>query len=177
MALTQEAVIRSREEDEELQRSTKKVKESHRANAMLTSTPHSPEGSQKSYKERLIGEIPGAYEEAFRFKASMDTEVESDDESLDLVAGVVAVNLSGARKVSMWVQWTNALIVKVVGKMVGYQFLSSHIMSLWKPCGRMDCVDLEKDFFLIRFSLKEDYERVLKDGPWFVRGHYLSIRN
>ena len=93
MALTQEAAIRSREEDEELQRSTKKVKESHRANAMLTSTPHSPEGSQKSYKERLIGEIPGAYEEAFRFKASMDTEVESDDESLDLVAGIVAVNL------------------------------------------------------------------------------------
>ena len=38
-------------------------------------------------------------------------------------------------------------------------------MSLCKPCGRMDCVDLEKDFFLIRFSLKEDYERVLKDGP------------
>ena len=61
--------------------------------------------------------------------------------------------------------------------MVGYQFLSSHIMSLWKPCGRMDCVDLEKDFFLIRFSLKEDYERVLKDDPWFVGGHYLSIRN
>ena len=59
MALTQEAAIRSREEDEELQRSTKKVKESHRANAMLTSTPHNPEGSQKSYKERLIGEIPG----------------------------------------------------------------------------------------------------------------------
>lgn len=50
-------------------------------------------------------------------------------------------------------------------------------MSLWKPSGRMDCVDLEKDFFLIRFSLKEDYERVLKDGPWFVGGHYLSIRN
>lgn len=41
----------------------------------------------------------------------------------------------------------------------------------------MDCVDLEKDFFLIRFSLKEDYERVLKDGPWFVGVHYLSIRN
>ena len=120
MALTQEAAIRSREEDEELQQSTKKVKESHRASTTLTSTPHSPKGSQKSYKERLIGEIPCAYEEAFRFKASMDTEVESDDENLDLVTGIVAVNLSGARKVSMRAQWTNALIVKVVGKMVGY---------------------------------------------------------
>ncbi|XP_075655267.1 uncharacterized protein LOC142625512 [Castanea sativa] len=50
-------------------------------------------------------------------------------------------------------------------------------MSLWKPSGRMDCVNLEKGFFLIRFSLKEEYERVLKDGPWFVGGHDLSIRN
>lgn len=42
----------------------------------------------------------------------------------------------------------------------------------WKTglCG------LEKDFFLVRFSQKEDYEKVLKDGPWFIREHYLSIR-
>ncbi|XP_030941565.1 uncharacterized protein LOC115966474 [Quercus lobata] len=50
-------------------------------------------------------------------------------------------------------------------------------MTLWKPSGRLDCVDLEKDFFLVRFSLKADYENVLRDGPWFVGGHYLSIRN
>nr|POE56990.1 hypothetical protein CFP56_45521 [Quercus suber] len=35
---------------------------------------------------------------------------------------------------------------------------------------------------LVRFQVlmkkhSEDYEKVLKDGPWFVRGHYLSIRN
>ena len=42
----------------------------------------------------------------------------------------------------------------------------------WKTglCG------LEKDFFLVRFSQKEDYEKVLKDGPWFIGEHYLSIR-
>uniref|UniRef100_A0A7N2KYR2 DUF4283 domain-containing protein n=1 Tax=Quercus lobata TaxID=97700 RepID=A0A7N2KYR2_QUELO len=49
-------------------------------------------------------------------------------------------------------------------------------MTMWRPSGRLDCIDLERDFFLIRFSLKEDYDRVLKDGPWFVGGHYLSIR-
>ena len=41
----------------------------------------------------------------------------------------------------------------------------------------MDCVDLGEGFFLIRFSAKEDYGRALKDGPWFVRGHYLSMWN
>ncbi|KAK7850102.1 uncharacterized protein At4g02000 [Quercus suber] len=60
---------------------------------------------------------------------------------------------------------------------MGYHFLTTRLTSLWKLSGRLDCVDLSKDFFLIRFSLQSDYGRVLKDGPWFVGGHYLSIRN
>ena len=164
--LTQKAVLRSREEDEELQRSNKKVKVVHSTNNSLRA-----EDRRSSFKERLIDEILGAYEEAFNFENGMETEVESDDESSDLAAGIVAVNLSEAKKASIRAQWTNALIVKVVGKMVGYQFLSSCIISLWKPIGRLVCVDLEKDFFLVRFSQKEDYEKMLKDGPWFIAEH------
>ena len=40
----------------------------------------------------------------------------------------------------------------------------------------MECIDFGNDFFLIRFSITEDRARVLKGGPWFVGGHYLSIR-
>jgi len=40
----------------------------------------------------------------------------------------------------------------------------------------MACIALSHDFFLIRFSLREDHLRVLRNGPWFVSGHYLSIR-
>nr|POF10940.1 hypothetical protein CFP56_16056 [Quercus suber] len=42
--------------------------------------------------------------------------------------------------------------------------------------GRLNYVDLEHDFFIIRFTLKEDYETVLRKGPWFVGEHFLSIR-
>lgn len=42
--------------------------------------------------------------------------------------------------------------------------------------GRMEWIDLGNDFFLIRFFTTEDWARVLKGGPWFVGGHYLSIR-
>ena len=41
----------------------------------------------------------------------------------------------------------------------------------------MDYVDLDEDFFLIRFLTKEDHVKVFKEGPWFVGDHYLSIRN
>ena len=172
-----EAPVRSREKDDELQRSTKKTKEIHRTDSLSDGTSPQSEGKKSSYKERLTGTIPGAYERAFRFEHDMETEVESEDESSNLAAGIAAVNLSGARKASITSLWTTALIIKVVGKTVGYQFLTSRIMSMWKPSGRLDCVDLGKDFFLMCFSLKEDYEQVLKDGPWFVGGHYLSLES
>ena len=37
-------------------------------------------------------------------------------------------------------------------------------------------MDLRNEFFLTRFSLKEDLEAVLRRGPWFIGEHYLSIR-
>ena len=40
----------------------------------------------------------------------------------------------------------------------------------------MDCVDLRKDFFLIRFSCVDDFDKVLNGGPWFIGGHFLGIR-
>ena len=49
-------------------------------------------------------------------------------------------------------------------------------MTLWKPAGKMDCVDLGKDFFLIRFTHVEDCHNVMERGPWFIGEHFLTIR-
>ncbi|XVE93249.1 hypothetical protein REPUB_Repub01dG0174100 [Reevesia pubescens] len=32
------------------------------------------------------------------------------------------------------------------------------------------------DFFQVKFQMLEDYENVIKGGPWFVRGKFLTIR-
>ena len=40
----------------------------------------------------------------------------------------------------------------------------------------MDGVDLSYGFFLIWFYSKEDLSDVLKQGPWFVGDHFLSLR-
>ena len=67
--------------------------------------PHHQEqvggGGGVSYKEKLLGEIPGAYEQAFVFEYDMETEPESDDETSDSEVGIAAVNLSGDRKASI----------------------------------------------------------------------------
>lgn len=105
----------------------------------------------------------------------METKVESIDETSNIEAGIAAMNLSGERKASIRAHWSNALIMKVIGKTVGYQVMSTRLLSLWKPSGCIDCVDLGEGLFLIKFSAKEDDGRALKDGPRFMSGHYLSI--
>uniref|UniRef100_A0A7N2N6N9 CCHC-type domain-containing protein n=1 Tax=Quercus lobata TaxID=97700 RepID=A0A7N2N6N9_QUELO len=86
------------------------------------------------------------------------------------------VTLSKETKARIRAPWAKALIVKVYGKFVGFNYLTFKINALWKPIARMDCVNLGKDYFLIRFSNDEDYDKVLRGGPWFVGGHFLAIK-
>jgi hypothetical protein len=160
----------SSEEAAELQRSTKKVKEN-------------PPLSTSSYKQKLIGEIPGAYIQAFDLEKSSFTHESTLDENAEdvpiqeTIDGIANVHLSMEVKIKIRAKWANSLIIKVFGRTVGFHFLHSRIMSMWKPSGRLDCVDLGHDFFLIRFGLVEDFDKVLRGGPWFIGNHYLSIRS
>ena len=66
--------------------------------------------------------------------------------------------------------------MKVYGRMVGFNYLTFKINTLWKPSAKMDYVDLGKDFFLIKFMDDDDYDKVLRGGPWFVGEHFLAIK-
>ena len=64
--------------------------------------------------------------------------MELDDEFFDLPLGELAVKLCGTTKPRIRSQWANALLVKIFGKTIGYNYLRSRVMGLWKPMGRMD---------------------------------------
>nr|XP_023884839.1 uncharacterized protein LOC111997033 [Quercus suber] len=169
------ALEKTGEETAELQRSTKKVKDGH-STGFPTATAGGQASEPLSYKAKLVGEIPGAFAQAFGVTSDSENEAPSDDENEDLVEGEVAIKLSRETKLHIRERWAHSLIIKVYGRTVGFHFLHSRIMQLWKPTGRLDCIDLGEDFFLIKFGLIEDYDKVLKGGPWFVGEHYLTIR-
>ena len=75
------------------------------------------------------------------------------------------MKFSRERKNKIRASWASTLIVKAFGKSMGFHFLHYKLTSMWKPSGKMDCIDLGSSFFLIKFSLKEDHARVLKGGP------------
>ena len=85
------------------------------------------------------------------------------------------MKLSKETKACIRAPWSKALIVKVLGRTVGYSYLSSKLNALWKPAARLDCVNLGKDYFLIKFHCANDYDQVLRGGPWFIGEHFWSL--
>ena len=83
---------RSSEEEDELGRSVKKFKES------LGARNFSQPKVSVSYKDSLVREILGAYEQAFKFDKSSEMEYESDTDIDPLVEGMVEVKLSKETK-------------------------------------------------------------------------------
>ncbi|KAJ1381518.1 hypothetical protein SESBI_45068 [Sesbania bispinosa] len=74
------------------------------------------------------------------------------------------------------IPWKRALIVKLLGKSVGVRFMQGWLMKLWQPQRRMEVIDLDNDYFVIRFADWGDLNKVLEGGPWVIMGHYLVIQ-
>ena len=102
-----------------------------------------------SFKDKLVGEIPGAYIQAFNFGKAMEDDAESDEEVENLRHGLVAMKFSSEFKQHIRGPWARAVIVKVYGKSMGFNFLQSKLLALWKPASRLDCVNLGNGFVLL----------------------------
>lgn len=151
--------VRSGEEEVELKRSTKKVKEHHPS----TNVPGFEEGT---FKDKLLGDILDAYAQAFNIHNCTSKDVcddpDLDTEMVKIFEGIISVKLSNSTISHIHGKWIHALIVKVFGKRVGFHYLHSKIMAFWKPSGRLECIDLSRGFFLIRLGLATNFDFFLK---------------
>ena len=119
----------SREEKVELARSNKKVKDGHHAGFKDGSNESGHTQDQqitwgspgKSFRDKLVEVISGAYAKAFDFTDFMEAEdeVESDVEMEDLHEGLAAVTLTKETKRRIRDPWSKALIVKLYEKSRG----------------------------------------------------------
>ena len=91
-----------------------------------------------------------------------EAEEVSDTEVEELYEGMVEVSLSKETKARIRAPWSKALIVKVYGRIVGFNYLPFKINTLWNPRAKMDCMDLGRIIFrsssLIRKIMTRCYE-------------------
>ena len=136
--------------------------------------------ARASFKDKLMGEMPGAFVKAFDFGSFMEEDDISNGEGGEVDGqiwkGWVTVKLSKDTKRRIGGPWSKSIIVKLVGRTTSFLYMRTKLNEMWRPTSRMDCVDLGYGFFLVKFYSKEDLDNVLMKGPWFIGGQFISIR-
>ena len=67
-------------------------------------------------------------------------------------------------------------MVKLFGRNIGYNTLCDRIKAIWHVVGQYTIIDLENNYFLVKFVDKYDYYHALLNSPWMIMGHYLTIQ-
>ncbi|XP_031111999.1 uncharacterized protein LOC116015971 [Ipomoea triloba] len=63
-----------------------------------------------------------------------------------------------------------------MGRSVGYACLLKRLTAIWRPKARMELVTVDNDYYLVKFSLVDDYEFAKYGGPWMVLDQYLIVK-
>jgi hypothetical protein len=71
--------------------------------------------------------------------------------------------------------WKEALVIKVLGKNVGYQMLKERLQKMWKLQGGFDMMDVDQGFYMVKCNLLADREKIMSEGPWMIFDHYLAV--
>ncbi|KAL4272787.1 hypothetical protein GQ457_13G012020 [Hibiscus cannabinus] len=70
----------------------------------------------------------------------------------------------------------NVIIVRLLGRNIGYQTLLNRLHVVWKPMGELQLIDLDNSYFLVRIEDPRDYRKILTEGPWTIYGSYLTVQ-
>lgn len=85
------------------------------------------------------------------------------------------LEISKEKYLSLFKQWKGAQIIKRLEKSVNYRTLNQRLRDLWHLELGFDLTDLEEDYYVVRFFMRNDYMKVLEGGPWVILGHYLTV--
>ncbi|XP_039015879.1 uncharacterized protein LOC120146360 [Hibiscus syriacus] len=65
---------------------------------------------------------------------------------------------------------------RLLGRVVGYKTLMNRIGLIWQLQGQYQVIDLENEYFLVKFEREQEYIHVLMEGPWTIYGSYLTVQ-
>ncbi|KAJ4833971.1 hypothetical protein Tsubulata_018969 [Turnera subulata] len=128
-----------------------------------------------SYKEKLTS---SSLNEIMDDPWPLDTDPEYEEEDITVVDNGYGGNieLSESFKRRLDKPWERAVIVKLLGREIGYRTLLSRIQTMWRPKRAFRVIDLENIFYIVRFREQGDYLHALLGGPWSIFEHALCVQ-
>jgi len=71
--------------------------------------------------------------------------------------------------------WKDALVVKLLGKNLGYNTMKERLHKVWKTQGGFEIMDNDNGFYMVKFDQISDKEKVITRGPWMILDHCLAV--
>jgi hypothetical protein len=75
----------------------------------------------------------------------------------------------------LYLSWKDLLVIKLLGKKIGFYQLNTRLKNLWKLTGGFELMDVANGFFMVKFGLEMDKTKVINEGPWTVFDHHLAV--
>ncbi|XP_045804092.1 uncharacterized protein LOC123897478 [Trifolium pratense] len=148
-------------------------------NAALPPPQKPPEGGRQPHQPKKM---------SFRDILTEGQEKIQAKEKVDLIAnGLMKVTLEeGNRllpKVTMDEKlfqelcnpWKEALVVKLLGKNVGFNMMKDRLQKLWRLTGGFEIMNVDNGFYMVKCELLADREKIMSAGPWMLFDHYLAV--
>lgn len=138
-----------------------------------------PGDKAKSFKAALLEEQTQE-ENARRLNEFEDSDEENDDmdseDSVSQTKSKIKISFSKDHLKRIRSNWKGCLIIKLLGRSIGFKALMDKIHKLWNLEGRITPMDVGLGFYIIRFESKTDYHKVYTGGPWIIQDHYLTVQ-
>lgn len=72
--------------------------------------------------------------------------------------------------------WEESLVVKLLGKNLGYYAMKERLLRVWKPMAGFDIMAIGNSLFMVKFEEEVDRTKVINGGPWMIYDHYLTVQ-
>ncbi|KAH9706363.1 hypothetical protein KPL70_012184 [Citrus sinensis] len=106
-----------------------------------------------------------------------DWDIEDEDVVERIEEGIPAIYFSNRVQEKLQQPWRYSVIVKLLGRQIGYWVLCNRLEILWRSMvAGFSIIDLENNYFLVKFQTAVDAERALTEGPWTVMGRNLFVQ-
>ncbi|WJX46615.1 hypothetical protein P8452_33396 [Trifolium repens] len=178
------------EERNLLERSTKKKKDGDQTFSNFSSLPkdyrevmdmQAGERNGESYCDKVMGRKQGSRAEGDEDLVD-EAEEEEDKEGMTVEERVIGdyecpeFIFSKGEEKRLYRPWKRGVIVKLLGRRIGYKALKTRLKQMWVRKGVINIIDLSNDYYLVAFSHEEDQYAALMDDPWFIYDHYLTVK-
>ncbi|MBA0668353.1 hypothetical protein Goklo_001274 [Gossypium klotzschianum] len=126
-----------------------------------------------TWKDKLLGESGSG---SLGAATNIDLELKDGDILRSVTNGIPGIDFSDRIKKILVRDMESTMVVKLLGRNIGYGALHNRILNLWKPSQPFRLMDVANGYYLVRFQSMGDYEMALTPGPWTVFGHYLTVQ-